>query len=184
MGRHCRPMRCWPPTRRSAGGRRAAQGRARADGLSTRARLPGPGRRQDSASRPRATDAATTSGGPSWCGSGSGAAGGFAAGSLTGPLDTAAGLADRPGELSGPGRPGWPATWPPPPRAPNDWCVTVTDQHGHAVGHAARPEPKSHRTRAGPAPGGRPGSPSPRPPGRPPGGYGTWRLRIPGTGRT
>jgi hypothetical protein len=61
----------------------------------------------------------------------------------------------------------------------------VTDEQGHAVGHGcARPEPKSHRKRAGPGP----------PPGRtgfgfgparrdgPPGGYGSWRLRTPGTG--
>jgi hypothetical protein len=37
------------------------------------------------------------------------------------------------------------------------WCVTVTDDKGHAVGHGcARPEPRSHRTRAdpGPPPGG------------------------------
>ena len=35
------------------------------------------------------------------------------------------------------------------------WCVTVTDQHGHAVGHGcARPEPKGHRKRAGPGPRG------------------------------
>ena len=65
------------------------------------------------------------------------------------------------------------------------WCITVTDQHGHAVGHGcARPEPKSRRTRAGPGP----------PPGRtgfaftaasrdgPPGGYGTWTLRALGDG--
>ncbi len=51
------------------------------------------------------------------------------------------------------------------------WCVTVTDQDGHAIGHGcARPEPKSHRKRAGPGPPGgtgtgtatAPGSPSPR----------------------
>ncbi len=33
------------------------------------------------------------------------------------------------------------------------WCVTVTDQDGHAIGHGrARPEPTSHRERAGPGP--------------------------------
>ena len=33
--------------------------------------------------------------------------------------------------------------------------MTVTDEHGHAVGHGcARPEPKSHRKRAGPGPPG------------------------------
>ena len=31
------------------------------------------------------------------------------------------------------------------------WCVTVTDEQGHAVGHGcARPEPTSYRNRAGP----------------------------------
>src|SRR6266576_1929967 len=98
---------------------------------------------------------------------------------LTVPPGTAAGLSDRPGELAGHG--------PVDPWLARDlvtaaaaspgttWCVTVTDQHGHAVGHGcARPEPKSHRNRAGPGP----------PPGRagfsftpasrdgPPGGYG------------
>ena len=58
------------------------------------------------------------------------------------------------------------------------WCVTVTDQHGHATGHGcARPEPKRHRKRAGP--GARDG------PGfgfAPDAGQGTWRLRVPGSG--
>ena len=90
--------------------------------------------------------------------SGSGPAGGFAGRvNLTVPLGTAAGLADRPGELAGLG--------PVDPWLARDllraaaanpkttWCVTVTDQHGHAVGHGcARPEPRSHRKRApGPA---------------------------------
>ena len=45
------------------------------------------------------------------------------------------------------------------------WCLTVTDDEGHAIAHGcARPEPKSHRKRAGPGPPG-PGSPSPRPAG-------------------
>ena len=122
--------------------------------------------------------------------SGSGPAGGFAGRvNLTVPLGTAAGLADRPGELAGLG--------PVDPWLARDllraaaanpkttWCVTVTDQHGHAVGHGcARPEPRSHRKRAGPGPQ----------PGRtgfaftaasrdgPPGGYGTWTLRTPGDG--
>jgi len=65
------------------------------------------------------------------------------------------------------------------------WCVTVTDEHGHAVGHGcARPEPKSHRKRAGPGPppGGAGFSFTPASRDGPPGGYGTWRLRIPGGG--
>ena len=63
------------------------------------------------------------------------------------PLGTAADLADRPGELSGLG-PGAPVD----PWLARDllraaarnpattWCVTVTDEYGHAVGHGcARP---------------------------------------------
>ena len=76
------------------------------------------------------------------------------------------------------------------------WCVTVTDEHGHAIGHGcARPEPKSHRKeRARHREPGPPGGPDP-PPGTsdsprpgfaftasgqhgPPGGYGTWTLRT------
>jgi hypothetical protein len=64
------------------------------------------------------------------------------------------------------------------------WCVTVTDQDGHAIGHGcARPEPKSHRKRAGPGNRDGPGfafTPASAP--GPPGGYGTWRLRTPGDG--
>jgi hypothetical protein len=68
--------------------------------------------------------------------------------------------------------------------------VTVTDEHGHAIGHGcARPEPKNHRTRAGPGPPG--GTGNRDGPGfaftassqdGPPGGYGVWRLRTPGDG--
>ena len=110
---------------------------------------------------------------PPGAGPAGGAAGGFAGRvTLTVPLGTAAGLADRPGELGGHG--------PVDPWLARDlvnaaaaspkttWCVTVTDQHGHAVGHGcARPEPKSHqetrRTPAGRRAG--PGSASPRPAG-------------------
>ena len=64
------------------------------------------------------------------------------------------------------------------------WCVTVTDEHGHAVGHGcARPEPRSHRNRAGPGPPPGAGfSFTPASRDGPPGGYGTWRLRTPGPG--
>ena len=127
-------------------------------------------------SRPRVPEATDTTGhdgsadaGPAPdTGPAGGAAGGFAARvTLTVPLGTAAGLADRPGELSGLG--------PVDPWLARDllraaarnpattWCVTVTDEHGHAVGHGcARPEPKGHGKRAGPGP---PGSPLPRPAG-------------------
>jgi hypothetical protein len=59
--------------------------------------------------------------------------------------------------------------------------VTVTNEKGHAVGHGcARPEPRSHRTRAGPGPPGFTFTPASR--DGPPGGYGTWRLRNPDNG--
>ena len=102
---------------------------------------------------------------------------------LTVPLATVAGLADRPGDLAGLG--------PVDPWLARDlataaaasprttWCLTVTDTKGYAVAHGcARAEPKSHRKRAGPGP--------------PPGGAGftltpasrdgTWRLHTPGPG--
>jgi hypothetical protein len=104
------------------------------------------------------------------------------------PLGTAAGLADRPGELAGHGPVDpWLARDLAAAAARNPkttWCVTVTDQHGHAIGHGcARPEPRSHRKRAGPGPP-RQARFSLTPASRdgPPGGYGTWRLRIPGGG--
>ena len=108
---------------------------------------------------------------------------------LTVPAATLLGRADRPGEIAGIG--------PVDPWLARDlaaaaaahpkttWCVTVTDQHGHAVGHGcARPEPSRRGKQEGPGP----------PPGGtgfgftaasrdgPPGGYGTWRLRTPGGG--
>jgi hypothetical protein len=105
---------------------------------------------------------------------------------LTAPLATLTRLADRPGELAGLG--------PVDPWLTRDlataaarnprttWCLTVTDNQGHAIGHGcARPEPKSHRQRAGPGPPGFCFTPASRdgPPGS---GYGTWRLRTPGPG--
>jgi len=146
-------------------------------------------------SRPRAPQATDTTGQDDAPGTGpapdAGPAGGVAGGfagqvTLTVPLGTATGLADRPGELAGLGPVDpWLARDLAAAAAANPkstWCVTVTDQHGHAIGHGcARPEPSSHSKRAGPGP----------PPGQagfsftpasrdgPPGGYGTWRLRIP-----
>jgi hypothetical protein len=105
---------------------------------------------------------------------------------LTVPLPTITGLADRPGELAGLGPiDPWLARDLATAAAANPkstWCVTVTDEHGHAIGHGcARPEPKSHRRRAGPGP---PPAFTFTPASRdgPPGGYGTWRLRTPGNG--
>jgi hypothetical protein len=117
-------------------------------------------------------------------------AGGFAGqATLTVPLATAAGLADRPGELAGHGPiDPWLARDLAVAAARNPkttWCVTVTNQHGHAVGHGcARPEPKRHRKRAGPGPPGGGGfSFTQVSRDGPPGGYGTWRLRTPGGGQ-
>ena len=147
-------------------------------------------------SRPRAQDAEAA--GPDAAGAGpapgtgpaGGTAGGFAGQvTLTVPLSTAAGLADRPGELAGHGPVDpWLARDLAAAAARNPkttWCVTVTDEHGHAVGHGcARPEPRSHRKRAGPGPppGGGGFSFTPASRDGPPGGHGTWRLRVPGSG--
>jgi hypothetical protein len=151
--------------------------------------------RKDGTAAPAAcdsTDSDSADGGaqqPPGAGPAGGTAGGFAGRvTLTVPLGTAAGLSDRPGELGGHG--------PVDPWLARDlvnaaaaspkttWCVTVTDQHGHAVGHGcARPEPTGTRKRAGPGPPGGAGftfTPASR--GGPPGGYGTWRLRVPGGG--
>ncbi len=133
-------------------------------------------------------------GGPG-SGPGSGPGGGFAGhATLTVPLTTLTDLAARPGEIPGIG--------PVDPALARDlanaaarnpkttWCVTVTDEHGHAIGHGcARPEPRSHRKREGPAPPGGQGNrdgpgfafTATGGPG-PPGGYGAWRLRTPGPG--
>ena len=117
---------------------------------------------------------------------------------LTVPLATVLGLADRPGEIPGIG--------PIDPDLARDlaraaarsprttWCVTVTDQDGHAIGHGcARPGPAYAAT--GRTKRAKPGTPGgPDPPGGaagtgpaefsfaaagqhgPPGGYGSWRL--------
>ena len=88
---------------------------------------------------------------------------------LTIPLATLLDLADRPGEMPGIG--------PLDPDLARDlaaaaartarstWCVTVTDQDGHAIGHGcARPAPA--RSRANPAKHQKPGAASgPDPPG-------------------
>jgi len=142
------------------------------------------------------------------------APGGFAVrGTLTVPLADLTGMADRPGEMSGIGPVDpWLARDLAAAAARNprtSWCVTVTDQHGHAAFHGcARPEPKGRPKRPAPGKRGKPRTAAgaardgPRPgpaaggqegPGSgfsftgeeregPPGGYGTWRLRTPGPG--
>ncbi len=127
---------------------------------------------------------------------------------MTIPVTTLAHMSDRPAEIPGIG--------PIDPDLARDladaaarnprstWCVTVTDQDGHAIGHGcARPAPKDHSSqrekREKPEPrgthdpprgrggGGGTGNedkpeftftPSDRP--GPPGGYGTWLLRVRG----
>jgi Domain of unknown function (DUF222) len=135
------------------------------------------------------------------------APGGFAVrGTLTVPLADLTGMADRPGEMGGLGPVDpWLARDLATAAARNPrttWCVTVTDEQGHAVRHGcARPEPGSRREgpassgkrgkrgkrqRPGPTGGTRDGPPgfTFTPEGRegPPGGSGTWRLRTPGGG--
>ena len=136
-------------------------------------------------SGPAGPDASPPSAGPA----GGAAPAGFAGrDTRTVPLATVTGLADRPGELAGIGPVDpWLARDLAAAAARNPkttWCVTVTDEHGHAAGHGcARPEPRSHRHRAGPGPPGETGftfTPASR--DGPPGGYGTWRLHAPGDG--
>jgi Domain of unknown function (DUF222) len=112
-----------------------------------------------------------------------GPAGGFAGRvTLTVPLATATGLADRPGEIPGIGpMDPWLARDLAAAAAANPkttWCVTVTDGQGHAVAHGCgRPEPRRHRKRAGPGTRDGPGF-SVAATAEP----GTWRLRVPGEG--
>jgi len=124
---------------------------------------------------------------------------------LTIALATLLGLAERPGEIPGLG--------PIDPDLARDlataaaqnpkttWCVTVTDEQGHAIGHGcARPEPKGHdRHREKRGKRGKRGKPGPRdgrdpPRGTrfaltasdehgPPGGYGSWRLSTGASGQ-
>src|SRR5438552_13137675 len=81
---------------------------------------------------------------------------------LTAPLATLAGLADRPGELGslGPVDP-WLARDLAAAAAANPTptsCPTATDNQAHAVAHGcARPQPKQHGTPAGPGPPGQTG---------------------------
>jgi hypothetical protein len=96
---------------------------------------------------------------------------------LTVPEATVTGRTDRPGELTGIGpvdsdlARDLAASAARNPRS--TWCITVTDQHGRAVGHGCA-RPVRRRKPGGPAPPGftftRTGHPGP------PGGYGTWRL--------
>ncbi|MGH3218072.1 MAG: hypothetical protein ACRDPY_04985, partial [Streptosporangiaceae bacterium] len=90
---------------------------------------------------------------------------------LTVPLVTALSLADRPGQAGtlGPIDP-WLARDLVRSAAGNPrttWCLTVTDEHGHAIGHGcARPEPRKRTPRR--AGSGGPGSPGGHDPPGPP----------------
>jgi hypothetical protein len=89
-----------------------------------------------------------------------GTASGFAGrATLTVPLATLLDLADRPGEIGGIGPVDpWLARDLAGAAARNPkttWCVTVTDQHGHAIGHGcARPGPAGRGKPEGRAPPG------------------------------
>jgi hypothetical protein len=132
-----------------------------------------------------------TPAGPGQLGTGAGlipaGSAGFAANvNLTVPLVTTTGRADRPGDLTGFGPiDPWLARDLTRAAAANPkttWCVTFTDQQGHATGHGcARPVPKNHSKHGNHSKRDGPGF-SFTPAGRdgPPGGYGTWILRIPG----
>jgi uncharacterized protein DUF222 len=77
----------------------------------------------------------------------------------------------------------------------SEFCVTVTDEHGYAVGHGcAKPARPAKTTSHGRQPTGKP-PPGPAPPARqatftrrdrpgPPGGFGSWALTLPGMGTT
>ena len=182
-------------------GGRAAQGRAGGrHGRAARPGVPGPGPRQRlPPPRTRAVgasgqDAGDSGGGaalqPPGAGPAGGAAGGFAGQvTLTVPLGTAAGLADRPGELSGLG--------PVDPWLARDLAAAAAQNPSHdVVRDGDRPARPRRRPRLRPARTRRATGHAPAPARRaatgsaftpasrdgPPGGYGTWRLRVPGSG--
>ena len=193
-------MRCWPRISGSArlGAASCARPGWRAAWTScapapsstwSSARTPAPAPRRP----PAATghDGAAGAGPAPDTGPAGGAAGGFAGRvTLTVPLGTAAGRADRPGELSGLGRPGRPLAGPrPPPRRraePGHDLVRHGDRRARATpsGTAAPgPNPKATANAQAPVRRTEPGftfTPASR--DGPPGGYGTWRLRVPGGG--
>jgi hypothetical protein len=141
-------------------------------------------------SAPPATPATPATPAGSWPPPGSGVvpAGFTGRNHLTVPLVTLLELANRPGEIPGlaPVDP-WLArdlarTSAASPKT--TWCLTVTDDQGHAIGHGcARPEPRKHKKREKPRVSG--GHDPPDGPGftftladadGPPGGYGSWRF--------
>jgi hypothetical protein len=153
------------------------------------------GSRTDGTSLAPATGTGTVTGSGAAPGPGTGpgpapAAGGALAGmippgfaghvTVTVPEATLTDRADRPGDLSGIG--------PVDPDLARDlaqaaarnprstWCVTVTDNQGHAIGHGCA-RPVKRRKPDGPdPPGGPPFTFTPTDHPGPPGGYGTWRF--------
>jgi len=114
---------------------------------------------------------------------------------VTVPLTTLTGLADRPGEIGGIGPIDPPLARDLASAAARNprstWCVTVTDQDGHAIGHGcARPAGRGGTgNRDGPPATGQSGDRAAGfaftgddEPG-PPGGYGAWRLSAGAPGR-
>jgi hypothetical protein len=99
---------------------------------------------------------------------------------LTIPAGTLLDLADRPGELGGIG--------PIDPELARDlaaaaarnpkstWCVTVTDQDGHAIGHGCARRAKRRKPDGRNPPGGPRFTFTPADQPGPSGGYGTWRF--------
>ena len=177
-GRELPPNRCWRPMSGSPPGRgnsKAAGLEGGMDELRARAYLDlllG----QDS--RPRQDQGTTPGAIPA----------GFASRvTLTAPLATLTGLAGLPGELAalGPVDP-WLTRDLAAAAAANPrttWCLTVTDDQGHAVAHggpARTQEPRATRL-PGPPPGGTGFSFTPDSRDGPPGGYGTWRWAYPRT---
>jgi hypothetical protein len=105
---------------------------------------------------------------------------------LTIPLPTLLGLADRPGEGHGLG-----------PLDPDltrrlaaaaarnphsQWCITVTDPNGYAIGHGCAKLTRKTRQAKPPPPGSRDGpwAFTPRDGPGPPDGFGTWTLTLSG----
>ena len=105
---------------------------------------------------------------------------------LTLPLATLLGLAERPGEGHGLGPldpalvRGLAATA---ARSPHStWCLTITDQEGHAIAHGCAKPAKNKRKQARRPGGGSRDGPwalTPTDDPGPPGGYGTWTLTLP-----
>ena len=146
------------------GGMDQLRARAYLDLLLGKDSRPRPAGPQTAGSQP-GTPGQAAAGGPPAAGPGGGAApAGFAGRvTLTAPLATLVRLADRPGDLAGLGPVDpWLARDLAAAAARNPkttWCVTVTDEQGHAIGHGcARPCPRGTGNAPGPGRRAGPGS--------------------------